>query len=465
MIALTLAEIATVTGGEVHGDPDVVVDAPATLDSRTVARGGLFVAIAGEHVDGHEYADAAVTAGAAAVLASRPTEAPTVVVADAVTALGTLARHVLDRLPGVTVLALTGSQGKTGTKDFLAAILEAAGPTVATAGNLNNELGVPLTVLRATDQTAYLVIEMGARQPGNIAYLCQIAPPRVAAVINVGSAHIGEFGSREAIAQAKGEIVEALGPEGTAVLYHVDQVVAGMAARTRARVLTFGPDGDVTSSAERTDELDRYSFDLGYAGASERVTLAATGNHQMHNALAAAAMALAVDVPLPAVAAGLTAARPSSRWRMEVHERGDGVLVVNDAYNANPHSMQAALETLDELGRTRGRRIAVLGEMRELGVLHEQAHRGIGRWIDDFGVDALVVVGAEASAIADGATESGRWRGALFRAAGRDEAIAWLRKNVVPGDVVLVKASRGVALEHVADALLDPPTPEGEPAP
>ncbi len=318
-------------------------------------------------------------------------------------------------------------------------------------------------MLRATPETSYLVVEMGARHLGNITYLCDIAPPRVAAVLNVGSAHIGEFGSSEAIAQAKGEIVEALPPDGTAVLFNVDEAVAAMAARTRARVLTFGDGGDVTSARPSKDELDRYSFDLGYAGETERVSLASTGNHQMHNAMAAAAMALAVGVPLSVVAAGLTAARSASRWRMEVHERADGVLVVNDAYNANPHSMQAALETLYELGRTRGRRIAVLGEMRELGELHEQAHLGIGRWVSDFGLDALVVVGDEARAIGDGATESGTWTGELVRAAGRDEAITWLRKNVVPGDVVLVKASRGVALEHVADALLDPPTAEGVP--
>ena len=218
MIPLTLAEIADATDGAVHGPADTVVTGEAFLDSRAVVPGGLFVAMHGAHVDGHQYAHAAHAAGAAAVLAAHPTGAPTVVVADPEVALGLLARRLLDRLPDITVLALTGSQGKTGTKDYLAAILSAAGPTVATLGNLNNELGVPLTVLRATADTAYLVVEMGARHEGNIAYLCTIARPRVAAVLNVGSAHLGEFGSREAIARAKGEIVEALPADGTAVL-------------------------------------------------------------------------------------------------------------------------------------------------------------------------------------------------------------------------------------------------------
>jgi UDP-N-acetylmuramoyl-tripeptide--D-alanyl-D-alanine ligase len=463
VIATTLAEVAAVTGGDIHGDADVVVDAPATVDSRAVERGGLFVAVRGEHVDGHAYAAAAHAAGAAAVLGSRPTPAPTVVVDDVTVALGRLARHLLDRLPGPTVLALTGSQGKTGTKDYLAAVLGGAGPTVATAGNYNNELGVPLTVLRATAETAYLVVEMGARHRGNIGYLCEIAPPQVAAVLNVGTAHIGEFGSREAIAGAKGEIVEALPADGTAVLYADDPVVAGMRERTAARVLTFGPHGDVSGEGAEPDALARFSFRIAHAGASAPVRLAQPGYHQVANACAAAAMALAVGVPLDAVASSLTSERPASRWRMDVHERPDGVTVLNDAYNANPDSMLAALETLHLIGETGRRTIAVLGEMKELGERHQPEHRMVGWAAARTGVDALVVVGEAASGIAEGTREAAEWGGELVRTAGRDEALTWLRKNVQPGDVVLVKASRGVALEHVADGLLDPPTPQGAP--
>ncbi|GAA2117397.1 UDP-N-acetylmuramoyl-tripeptide--D-alanyl-D-alanine ligase [Nocardioides bigeumensis] len=464
MIALTLAEIAAVTQGEVHGDPDVVVDAPATLDSRAVEPGGLFVAIAGERVDGHDFAAAAADSGAAAVLGTRATSAPTVVVADATEALGRLARHVLGRLPGVTVLALTGSQGKTGTKDYLAAVLADAGPTVATQGNHNNELGVPLTVLRATTDTAYLVVEMGARHRGNIAYLCEIAPPRVAAVLNVGTAHIGEFGSREAIALTKGEIVEALPPDGTAVLYAGDPVTREMASRTRARVLTFGRSGaqggdhgDVREEDAEVDEAARFSFRLTHGDDSAPVRLSMPGHHQVLNACAAAAMALAVGVPLDAVAASLTAARPDSRWRMEMTDRADGVTVVNDAYNANPDSMLAALETLKLMGEAGRRTVAVLGEMKELGERHGPEHRAVGRAAARTGVDVLVVVGTTASGISEGTREGPEWDGELVEAAGRDEALAWLRNNVLPGDVVLVKASRGVALEHVAEGLLDAP--------
>jgi UDP-N-acetylmuramoyl-tripeptide--D-alanyl-D-alanine ligase len=444
VIPMTLAEVAAAVGGTVHGDADLVVDGPPYLDSRTAEPGGLFVAIAGEHVDGHDYA-----AGAHAVLGSRPTDAPTVVVPDPVVALGRLARHVVDRLDAV-VIALTGSQGKTGTKDFLAQVLAAAGPTVATRGNHNNELGVPLTVLAADAGTRYLVVEMGARGIGHIGYLCELAPPQVAAVINVGTAHLGEFGSREAIAQAKGEIVEALPADGTAVLNADDALVAAMSVRTAASVLTFGVAGDVGWRGMELDELGRAAFELGYAGEWHPVRLRQSGAHQVANATAAAALALAVGRPLPEVATALSAAADSSPMRMELHERADGLVVVNDAYNANPASMQAALEALVAIGARRGRRtVAVLGEMRELGPTAYDEHVGVGRAAAALGVDVVVVVGPEASGIADGAG------GEAIVTAGRAEALAWVRENVAGADVVLVKASRGAALETIADGLLE----------
>ncbi|NYD41474.1 UDP-N-acetylmuramoyl-tripeptide--D-alanyl-D-alanine ligase [Nocardioides panaciterrulae] len=462
---MTLQEVATAVDGAVAGDPAVLVTGPATFDSRQIVPGGLFVAVAGDRVDGHDFALRAHEAGAAAVLASRPTGAPSVLVEDPVDALGRLARHVLTRLD-VTVLALTGSQGKTGTKDYLAQVLGAAGPTVATAGNNNNELGVPMTVLRADAGTAYLVVEMGARGLGHIAYLCGIAPPSVAAVLNVGTAHIGEFGSREAIAQAKGEIVESLSGGGTAVLNADDELVAAMAARTRARTLTFGRAGDVAWRAVGLDDLGRPSFELGYAGSWHPVRLALPGEHQVANAAAAAAMALAVGVPLDRVAEGLTAARPASRWRMELTERADGLVVVNDAYNANPASMVAALDSLVAIGERGGRRtVAVLGEMRELGSGALEDHRGVGRAAAGAGVDVLVTVGEEAVGIAEGAEDVPGWPGLVVRTAGRDEALAWVRQNVSARDVVLVKASRGAALEVVAESLLQGPGPAPEQQP
>ncbi|PUA80558.1 UDP-N-acetylmuramoyl-tripeptide--D-alanyl-D-alanine ligase [Nocardioides currus] len=461
MIAMTLAEIAEVVGGTVHGDPaseSTVVTGGAFVDTRTPEADGLFVAIAGERVDGHDLAEQAIAAGAVAVLGSRPTTAPTVVVDDVVAALGALARHVHDSLTDLATYALTGSQGKTGTKDYLAAILEGDGPIVATRGNFNNEIGVPLTVLRAGADTKHLVVEMGARGIGHIAQLCRIAPPDVAAVVNVGTAHIGEFGSREAIAVAKGEIVEALTAEGTAVLNADDALVAAMAPRTTASVVTFGAGGDLRATEVSTDELGRPSFDLQWRGSGATVHLGQLGLHQVENALAAAAMALSGGLDLDAVADGLTDARPPSRWRMEVHERADGTVVVNDAYNANPESMAAALAVLDGIRERSGRRtIAVLGEMFELGEGAVEAHRAVGRTAARAGVDVLLTIGDMASRMAEAARAEAGWSGEAIVTAGHAEAVAWLRQNGSAGDVVLVKASRGAALERVAEAVLDEP--------
>ncbi len=459
---MTLAEIADVVGGVAHGE--AVVSGGAFLDTRTPEAGGLFVAIAGERVDGHDFAQAAGEAGAVAALGDRPTDLPTVVVDDVTAALGRLARHVVDRLPDLVVLAMTGSQGKTGTKDYLAHLLAESGPTVATRGNFNNELGVPLTVLRATPDTRYLVVEMGARGVGHVAELCRIAPPHVAAVLNVGTAHIGEFGSREAIAQAKGEIVEALRADGTAVLNADDELVAAMASRTAATVTTFGGTvnaADVAVSEITHDELGRQSFELVHRGSGATVHLAQVGSFQWRNAAAAAAMALAAGLDLDAVADALGDAVPASRWRMELSERADGLVVLNDAYNANPESMEAALDTLGDIGAGSGRRtVAVLGEMLELGDGSAAAHTGVGEYAAAAGVDLLVTVGPVAAAMARG-FESAATAGVAITTAGRDAATDWLRHNVSAADVVLVKASRGAALEVIADELLTGSGTEG----
>ena len=454
MIPLTMAEIADVVRGEVHGDPDLLVTGGTYLDSRAPLDGGLFVALVGEHVDGHDYA-----AGAHAVLGSRPTAAPTVVVPDPVVALGLLAAEVVGQVDPV-VVALTGSQGKTGTKDYLAAVLGllvGVGRVVATAGNNNNEIGVPLTLLRADPDTTHVVVEMGARGVGHVRELCRIASPDVGAVLNVGSAHLGEFGSREAIAQAKGEIVEALSRGGVAVLNADDPLVAAMGVRTQAEVLTFGEAGDVAWRGVALDDLGRPSFELGYGDAWHPVRLLQTGAHQVANAAAAAAMALAVGLPLTDVATALGEAREASPWRMEVHTRDDGLVVVNDSYNANPDSMRAALEALVAIGRARERRtVAVLGEMKELGPEHDSGHLAVGADAARLGVDVVVVVGEVAAGIADGARGAGD-RTEVVVTAGRDEALSWVRQNASAGDVVLVKASRGAALEWVADGLLEEP--------
>lgn len=469
MIEMCLGEIARVVGGTLTGPPgEVRVTGPAFLDSRSPEPGGLFVAIAGEHADGHAYAEAALARGAAAVLGSRDTGVPGIVVADPVGALGVLARHVLDQLSGVRVLALTGSQGKTGTKDYLAQVLARRAATVATAGNYNNELGVPLTVLRADESTRFLVVEMGARGLGHIGYLCRVSPPQIAAVLNVGTAHVGEFGSREAIAQAKGEIIEALPAGGVAVLNADDPLVAAMADRVppAATTATFGRDGDVAWRSPVLDELGRASFELTHAGRAWPVRLRQPGEHQVANAAAAAAMALAAGLSLEQIAEGLSEARPISRWRMEVTDRADGLTVLNDAYNANPASMAAAVATLGAIGARSGRRtVAVLGEMYELGETADDGHREVGAAVAEQAIDVLVTVGAGAEPIAAGARSAagrGGWRGMCVVTAGRDEALDWLRENVRAPDVVLVKASRGLALEHVASGLLEGTTTRNE---
>ncbi|QYJ04739.1 UDP-N-acetylmuramoyl-tripeptide--D-alanyl-D-alanine ligase [Nocardioides panacisoli] len=452
MIPLRLDEIAAIVGGEVHGDPATLVTGAAYVDTREAVAGGLFVAIAGEHVDGHEFTD-----GAHAVLGSRPTSAPTVVVDDQVAALGRLAREVVGRIDA-RVLALTGSQGKTGTKDYLAAVLRAlvgADRVVATAANHNNEIGVPLTVLAADAGTTHLVVEMGARGRGHIAYLCEIAPPDVAAVLNIGSAHVGEFGSREAIAEAKGEIVAALGAGGTAVLNADDPLTLAQRDRSTAGALTFGSRGDVAWRELRLDDLGRPAFEIGYDGHWFPVQLRQTGAHQVANAAAAAAFAVAAGESLEAVAHALSEVESASRWRMEVTERPDGLVVINDAYNANPESMRAALEALVAVGARRGRRtVAVLGEMRELGAEHESGHRAVGAAAVELGVDVVLAVGAGGAGIVAGFREA-RGDTTAVEVAGTDDALEWLRHNAGAGDVVLVKASRGVALERVADGLVD----------
>ena len=459
MIAMTTAEIAGVVGGVAHGD--ATVTGPAFFDSRAVEPGGLFLAVAGERVDGHAYAEGAVAAGAAAVLGTRPTRVPTVVVDDPVVALGLLARHVRDRLPDLTVLALTGSQGKTGTKDYLAQVLATAGETVATAGNLNNEIGVPVTVLRAGETTRFLVVEMGARGVGHVSYLCGIARPTIAGVLNVGTAHLGEFGTRETIARAKGEIVEALPADGVAVLNQDDALVRGMGDRTPARVVLFGEDAtsDVRLSDEDTDDLGRPSATVTWDGQSARLTLQQVGHHQLSNAAAAAAFALAAGVPFDQTVRALDEAVPLSRWRMEVVDRPDGLRVINDAYNANPDSMRAAIGTLAHIGLGRsGRTVAVLGEMKELGDTAAAEHREVGADVARAGIDVLLVVGPEAGPMADGARSVTDWAGTAMPVADREAALAWLRENIAAGDVVLVKASRGASLEHVAQGLVEEET-------
>jgi UDP-N-acetylmuramoyl-tripeptide--D-alanyl-D-alanine ligase len=435
MIALTLAEVAAVTGGElVDADASALVTGPPERDSRAMHPGGLFVAVVGERVDGHAYAGAAVAAGAVAALAQRPTGVPTVVVPDPVAALALLARSLRERLD-CAVIGITGSQGKTSTKDLLAQVLARAGATVAPVGSLNNELGVPLTVLRADEQTRHLVVEMGARGVGHIRALCEMARPTVGLVLNVGVAHLGEFGSREGIALAKGELVESLPADGLAVLNADDPLVIAMAGRTRARVRSYGRSAGagVRVVDLEVDAGGRPRFGLVADGQRAEVHLRLIGEHQALNAAAVAAVALGLGLRLADVAAALSGASATSAMRMEPHERADGVLVLNDAYNANPDSMRAALRTLGVIAGGRGARaVAVLGSMRELGPTSSAEHEAVGRFAADAGVDRLLVVGTEAEAIHTGAVGAEGWAGASSTVADSDAALVLLRTEIGP---------------------------------
>ncbi|MFF4042588.1 UDP-N-acetylmuramoyl-tripeptide--D-alanyl-D-alanine ligase [Streptomyces sp. NPDC001816] len=458
MIALSLAEIAAVVGGQTHDipDPSVQVTGPVVRDSREVVPGTLFAAFVGERVDGHDFAQAVVEAGAVAVLASRPVGVPAIVVDDVQTALGALARHVVRRL-GATLVALTGSAGKTSTKDLIAQVLRSKAPTVFTPGSLNNEIGLPLTALSATEDTRFLVLEMGARGIGHIRYLTDLTPPKIGLVLNVGTAHIGEFGGREQIAQAKGELVETLPEDGAAILNADDPLVRAMASRTKAKVVLFGEsaEADVRAENVRLTDSGQPAFRLHTPSGASDVTMRLYGEHHVSNALAAAAVAHELGLSAEEIATALSEAGSLSRWRMEVTERPDGVTIVNDAYNANPESMRAALRALAAMGKGR-RTWAVLGKMAELGDEALAEHDAVGRLAVRLNVSKLVAVGGiEASWLQLGAYNEGSWGEESVHVSDAQAAVDLLRSELRPGDVVLVKASRSVGLESVAQALVE----------
>ncbi|GAA3251524.1 UDP-N-acetylmuramoyl-tripeptide--D-alanyl-D-alanine ligase [Dactylosporangium siamense] len=457
MIPFTVAEITAVVGGTLHGgDPSAVVDGPVEYDSRKVAPGGLFVAFAGAKVDAHDFAAKAVADGAVAVLGSRPVDGvPTIVVEDPRAALGLLARALVDRLgDALTVVAITGSSGKTSTKDLIAALLRTAAPTVATAASDNNELGTPYTVLKAGAGTRYLVLEMGSRGAGHLRYLCDIAPPDVSVVTNVGTSHIAEFGSLDGTTLAKGELVEALRPDGLAILNADDPRVAGMAARSAAPVQFAGESeiSDVRATEVVPLGRGRFGFTLHVPGtAPVAVRLDVAGRHQVGNALLAAAVASHAGVDPAGIAATLGDLDGLSTRRMDVFDRADDVTVIDDSYNANPASMAAALHALTAVAGGR-RMIAVLGFMAELGEYERTGHEEVGRLAAELGVDRLVAVGEQAAPILHGASVVASWGGDPVLVTDQEAAVALLRAELRPRDVVLVKGSRYRTWD-IADAL------------
>ncbi|MEV6280557.1 UDP-N-acetylmuramoyl-tripeptide--D-alanyl-D-alanine ligase [Nocardia sp. NPDC051832] len=487
MIEMTLREIADVVGGTLHDVPDTEarVTGSVEFDSRAIGSGDLFLALPGERSDGHDFAAAAVASGAVAVLAARPVGVPAIVVtpnpgevrsrsvaltadsdgsgAAVLEALAALARVSVEKLTatsGLTVVGVTGSSGKTSTKDLIAAVLAPLGTVVAPPGSFNNELGHPWTALRADANTRFLVLEMSARGPGHIAALARVAPPTVGVVLNVGTAHLGEFGSREAIAQTKGELVEALPAAGLAVLNADDPNVAAMATRTVAPVVTVGQStgADIRATDIRMDAQARAGFTLHAPQGSIAIQLGVHGEHQVGNALSAAAVALHCGADLATVAAALSGARAASARRMDVQTTADGITVVNDSYNANPDSVKAALKALVTMSKaeaTPRRSWAVLGEMGELGEESVLEHDLIGRLAVRLDVDRLIVVGTgrPSRAMHQGAVMEGSWGEESILVPDIGAAIALLDEEVEPGDVVLVKASKSVGLWAVAEHL------------
>ena len=492
MIDLTLGEIAGIVGGRVvGGDPSTAVTGSVEFDSRRVQHGGLFLALPGERVDGHDFVARALGAGAAAAVVAREVEGTTgaqsvvpqveerqtnamALAADTdgsgaavLAALGSLARASVDRLVadhGLTVVGVTGSSGKTSTKDLIGAVLSAAGSVVAPPGSFNNEIGHPWTALRADESTDFLVLELSARAPGNITELAAIAPPRIGVVLNVGTAHLGEFGSRDVIAATKGELVEALpsaADGGVAVLNDDDDRVSAMAGRTSAEVVRvgLGSAADIRAEKISLDGEVRPSCRLITPRGEADVALRVHGEHQVGNALSAAAVGLACGMEVEQIAAALGTAEAASERRMDVRVTADGVTVINDSYNANPDSMRAALKSLAVMARAGGghrRTWAVLGEMAELGDDSVIEHDLVGRFLVRLDVSQLVVVGhgRPQRALFQGAVQEGSWGSEADHVATVEDALAILDERVTPGDIVLVKASSAVGLWSVAEHLL-----------
>ncbi|WP_146339200.1 UDP-N-acetylmuramoyl-tripeptide--D-alanyl-D-alanine ligase [Nesterenkonia sp. NBAIMH1] len=472
MIALTAEEIASAVGGRLRGaaNPEKLTVTHADTDSRGMRADALFVAKPGERTDGHLFIDAALEAGAVLVLAERETDSPNgtphpaVIVEDVIRAMGALAAEIVRRIRAhseTTVIGITGSSGKTTTKDLLRALLEPEGPTVAPQGSYNGEVGVPLTIFMAELETRHLIVEMGADAPGNIADLCEIVRPDIGVVLMVGSAHAGKFGGADKIALTKGEL--AAGATGHVLLNADDSQVTAMAERASAPVTWFGEaaSSEIQAQDVTTDSAGHPVLTLAHRDADSassegyRITSGLTGTHHVTNILAAAAAAYRAGADLQTIAARLDGLGPSSRWRMERIERADGVTIINDAYNANPESMREALKTLARLAHPEAgedrRSVAVLGAMLELGDEHNIAHIRTGETVVRLNIDRTLVVGDDAYPLYRGAVAEGSWDDEVQWVPTSEEAEAWLQENLRPGDVVLFKSSNGVGLRLLGD--------------
>lgn len=463
MIALTLAEIAAAVEGvlelPVAASVEDVVSGTVETDSRLVSRGSLFFALPGEATDGHLFAEAAVEAGAALLVVEHrmPLAVPQIVVADGVVALGSLAKEVVRRVHArglLRVIGITGSNGKTTTKNLLRAVLEAQGPTVAPQGSYNNQVGAPISMLKVDLQTRYLIVELGAGGPGEVGKLAAMSRPDVAIVLKVGLAHAGVFGTLDATQKAKAELVTGLPESAVAILNADDDRVAAMSEQTAARIVWFGLGAQ---SDPRAEDLlataTGTSFTLVCGGDRHPVKLRILGEHHVMNALAAFAAAHELGVPIDSAIAAIEGVARAERWRMEILHPGNGVVVINDAYNASPDSTAAALKTLAQIVEPSQRSVAVLGEMTELGDVSDEEHDRIGRLVVRLNVRKLVVVGHGARHIHNAAGLEGSWDGESVLVGSADEAYDLLRDELREGDVVLVKSSKSAGLRFLGDRL------------
>lgn len=447
MIKTPALKIAEIMGGRFQGDASLEISGDFVFDSRLASKGSVFIALKGEKRDGHDYVTSAIANGAALSIVTKEISGNQIIVKDVLEAIARLARYLRGELTQLKVVAITGSQGKTTTKDMLNSILSEHGETIAPVGSYNNEIGVPITLLRCNENTKFVILEMGARHEGDIARLTELASPDVGVVLKVGTAHLGEFGSREAIARTKGELIRGLKASAVAILGTYDEFTPKMADSLLNRKLTFG---ESSTCSVRAADIEIHggfpAFDLVTPEGREHVELQVLGMHQISNALAAAAAAIALGVSTREIAAALSTHQSVSKWRMELLEL-DGLTLINDSYNANPESMAAALKTLTLLTQERGGNSwAFLGKMHELGKDSEQMHREVGVLAEELGIDHLIAIGQRD--LIQGVT--GKTTTHFFEAP--EKALEML-KELTPGDVVLVKASRAEHLEVIAEKI------------
>ena len=462
MIEINLRELASVVNGTLIGDGDALISSTVETDSRLINPGSLFFAKPGEEADGHDFVADAITKGAVAAVVQRelPDKVNQILVRDSVQALGTLAAWLVSELRSrgnLRVIGITGSNGKTTTKNMLREILSKVGETNAPIESFNNHVGAPISILRADSKTKFLIVEMGAKGLGSIDYLARMANPDIGVILKVGLAHVGEFGGIETTAAIKSELAGAMRSDGQLVLNVDDSIVRKMKEISKAPVTWFGTDSEANYRAEdiTLTQLGT-SFTMCWPdGEKETITLQIIGDFHIMNALAAAAASHLLGASKDQIRDGLQSMQLAERWRMQRSVRSDGVTVINDAYNASPDSMKAALQTLAQLGRLGSRTVAVLGHMAELGDLSVSEHDAVGRLVVRLNIGQLVVVGDEAKLIHMGASQEGSWDGASRFFSTIDEALEYLRGILSQGDTVLVKSSKSANLRFLGDRLME----------